>query len=145
SWDGLIRDLRDRDVAAWRQCLLKLIDHGSEQARNALRLLGAEGDPAFIGPSRSQMRSGRLPPVWFEDLIDYWLRIHPDDCLSVLHDCYRALRDQEGNAGSGGGAVDADARAYRLGLIGPHPWLVALLALMAEGHEPAWRDFEEHL
>jgi len=145
SWDSLLRDLRDRDVVTWRQCLLKLIEHGSEQARNALRLLGAEGSPAFTGPSRRQMRSGQLPPVWFEDLVDYWLRIRPDDCMSVLHDCYRSLRDQEGNAASGGGADNADARSYRLGLIGPHPWLVALLALMAEGHEPAWRDFEGHL
>ena len=145
SWDRLLHDLRDRDVVTWRQCLLKLIDHGSEQARNALRLLGAEGDPAFIGPSREQMRSGQLPPVWFEDLVDYWLRIRPHDCLRVLHDCYRALRDQEGNSGPVGRADNADARAYRLGLIGPHPWLVALLALMAEGHEPSWRDFGTHL
>ena len=144
-WDILLRELHDKDVAAWRRCLLKLIEHGSEQARNALRLFGAEGDPAFINPSRKQMLSGQLPPVWFEDLVDYWRLIRPDDYRSVLRNCYRSLCEQDKIPACQGTADNADQESFRRGLVGPHPWFVALLSLMADGDDLAWQDFETHL
>ena len=144
-WDILLRELHDKDVAAWRRCLLKLIEHGSEQARNALRLFAAEGDPAFINPSRKQILSGQLPPVWFEDLVDYWRLIRPDDYRSVFRNCYRSLCEQDKIPACQGTADNADQESFRSGLVGPHPWFVALLSLMADGDDPAWQDFETHL
>ena len=144
-WDFVLRDLHDKDVAAWRRCLLELIEHGSEQARNALRLLGAEGDASFIGPSRTLMCSGQLPPVRFEELVDYWLLIHPDDCQSVLHACYRSLWEQETLSTCAASVDEKDEDTYRRVLVGPDPWFVALLSLMADGSDLAWQDFENHL
>jgi hypothetical protein len=144
-WDSLMGELRDKDVAVWRRCLLTLIEHGSEQAKNALRLLGAESDGCFIDLSRKQMCSGQLPPVRFEELVDYWRLIRPNDYQGVLHACYRSLCEPQISAANLGTVDEQETEAFRQALVGPHPWFVALLLLMADGSDLAWQDFETHV
>ncbi len=143
-WDTFLNELRERDVGAWRDTLLKLISLGSEEARNTLRLLGAERDDAFVDDLRAQLITGQLPAIWFEDVVDYWLRCRPPDCHTVLYSCYTSLKSETSNPPqSVRDGVDDDS--YRRELAGPSPWFVALVALMVDGYERAWEDFEIHL
>ena len=71
--------------------------------------------------------------------------IRPEDYQSVLHDCYLSLLEHDIKSVPRRTVVAPVNNRINLSLLGPDPWFLALLSLMADGYDEAWRDFETHL